>query len=576
MDTADGRPTSGAELTVARQLIARSEVVATLAPLLDAEVGRPRHLSLEGLLVALQLNALHRHHEGHLVEAARVLNALSDDQRATLGIGTWDPAETYARVDRLFLRLCEVLEVNHSGVDATWFANQLARAAIPKEVLVSRSVAVDGTDVETWGSLKSKTVTIELDGEAATTQLMEDDHPRANRPRAKTAEATQPHEPKHSEEATGAKKPKASKRTKTARVLAVGPDGRKQYTADPDARAGHRSATGSRSAGPYIGYELHLAVQTRDVQWTNGIDRTTLGPEVPSVITTCNLVPAGSHRGDSIVPELIAAKASVHDIADVVWDPGYSLCKPETTGHRLTRAGIEQTVQLVTHQRGIRPFAGEAMLVDGQLYSKLLPKDLRDLTFPPRYAPGPYRRAFEEKFNQRARWRFVRHAKPDSDGVTRWKCPICAGLLRSRDVSKSMRRSRRAPLVAVPGGKCCEGTLSAPAAELPLTQRISFGTTAWRTSMDRRQIVESANAALKGGFADLSRGFFRVFGRTKMSVLLGFTVAAYNLDRIRSFRAKQEAEKAAPRRRAKRRHGTLGELLGPAEQPVPVSTGPPD
>ncbi len=53
------------------------------------------------------------------------------------------------RVDRLVLRLCEVLEANHSGVDATWFANRLARAAIPTEVLVSRAVAVDGTDVET-------------------------------------------------------------------------------------------------------------------------------------------------------------------------------------------------------------------------------------------------------------------------------------------------------------------------------------------------------------------------------------------------------------------------------------------
>jgi hypothetical protein len=44
--------------------------------------------------------------------------------------------------------------------------------------------------------------------------------------------------------------------------------------------------------------------------------------------------------------------------------------------------------------------------------------------------------------------------------------------------------------------------------------------------MNRRQIVESVNAALKGSYADLSRSFFRVFGRTKISVLLGFTVAA--------------------------------------------------
>ena len=71
IDTSDGRPTSGAELNVARQLIDRSGVAAKLAPFLNLEVGRPRHLSLEGFLVALQLNALHRHHEGHLVEAAQ-------------------------------------------------------------------------------------------------------------------------------------------------------------------------------------------------------------------------------------------------------------------------------------------------------------------------------------------------------------------------------------------------------------------------------------------------------------------------------------------------------------------------
>ena len=137
-----------------------------------------------------------------------------------------------------------------------------------------------------------------------------------------------------------------------------------------------------------------------------------------------------------------------------------------------------------------------------------------------------------------------------------------------------MRRSRRAPLVSVPDGKCCHGTLSAPPAELPLTQRISFGTTAWQLSMDRRQVVESANAALKGGFADISRGFFRVFGRVKMTVLLGFTVAAYNLDRIRCFRAKQEAGQSLPRRRAKRRLGTFSELLKEKPQPASASADP--
>lgn len=350
-------------------------------------------------------------------------------------------------------------------------------------------------------------------------------------------------------------------------------------SATPDARAGHRSAVGNRTAGPYVGYELHLAVQTRDVRWTNNIDKTTLGPEVPGVITTCNLVAAGTHRGAAIVDALIASKTEVHDITDVVWDPGYSLCQPGTTSYPLIKAGIDQTLELVTHQRGIRPFAGDALLLDGQLYSKLLPKDLRDLASPPRFVTGPYRRAFEEKFNQRARWRLVRHTAPDVDGVTRWRCPFCAGLLRSRKFPKTMRRSRTAPLVALAEEvtHCCSGILSAPPAELPITQKIPFGTTAWRISMYRRQVVESANSALKGAFADLSRGFFRVFGQSKISVLLGFTIAAYNLDRIRSFRAKQAEDEATPDRRAKRRKGTWSDVITKDSESVPpTATGPPD
>jgi hypothetical protein len=97
-------------------------------------------------------------------------------------------------------------------------------------------VAIDGTDVETWGALHGDAVSVDLDGEAAETQLMDD-----------------------------GTVPKPKKPAPKAKVLAVGRDGRNQYTADRDARAGHRSATNSRSAGPYVGYELHLAVQAREM-----------------------------------------------------------------------------------------------------------------------------------------------------------------------------------------------------------------------------------------------------------------------------------------------------------------------
>jgi hypothetical protein len=553
LDGAGGRATSNTDLQIACRVVDLSGVVEVLSPLLDAEVGRHRTISARGLLVACQLNALARHHRGHLVEVARIINALNDEQRQQLGIVKHDPAQTYDRVDRLFNSLCDVLDAGHvvDGVrlDAKWLANRLAAAAVPGEFRTSGSVAVDGTDVESWGALHGDAVTVDLDGEATEAQLIDDREQAAKR--------------------------KASKRT--ARVLGVGADGRKQYTVDRDARAGHRSATNSRQAGPYIGYELHLAVQARDVRWSNGIDKVKLCDEVPGVITCFSLVPAGTHRGKAIVDDLLAARQAGERIDDVVWDPGYSLCKPGTVHHRLAQAGIHQTFQPVTHQRGIRPFSGEALLIDGQLFSPLLPDELRSLPSPPRGASEAEKESYEAKFNLRARWRMMRHAPPDADGATRWRCPFCSGFLRSRSFPKTMRRPKTVPLVPVDDGcdKCCNGILTAQAVEMAWWQRITYGTTAWRISMGRRQVVESVNAALKGAFTDLGRGFLRVMGVTKMTVMLGFTLAAFNLDRIRSFRAKHSIDEngqptAKPRHiRARRRTGTWSDVVEPASDPPP-------
>jgi hypothetical protein len=259
----------------------------------------------------------------------------------------------------------------------------------------------------------------------------------------------------------------------------------------------------------------------------------------------------------------------------VVWDPGYSLCTPGTTHHKLAQAGIGQTFQPVTHQRNAKPFSGDALLIDGQPYSALMPIELRDLAASPMGATELEKLEYEAKFNQRARWRLVRHAGPDADGVTRWRCPFFAGLLRSRRFPTTMRRSRTAPLVDIPQTVtcCCSGIQTVMPAELPLWQQIPYGTTAWRISMGRRQVVESVNAAIKGAFVDLARGFFRAMGRVKMTVLLGFTIAAYNLDRIRSFLAKQAAEEEGSKPRAKRRKGTWTQIVDGT--PEPRSDGPP-
>ena len=105
--------------------------------------------------------------------------------------------------------------------------------------------------------------------------------------------------------------------------------------------------------------------------------------------------------------------------------------------------------------------------------------------------------------------------------------PLLCRVAQKQAHRKTMRTSRRAPLVDVGDGvsQCCSGVISASPLELALAQRIPFGTTAWRISMGRRQVVESVNSALKGAFVDLAHGFFRVLGQVKVTVLLGSAVS---------------------------------------------------
>jgi hypothetical protein len=108
---------------------------------------------------------------------------------------------------------------------------------------------------------------------------------------------------------------------------------------------------------------------------------------------------------------------------------------------------------------------------------------------------------YERPFNKLARFRFERLNRPDADSTTRWMCPFHAGRLRTRAVTETVRASRNAPLIDLPDGeRCCDGTASVQAAELPHWQRFLPGTTAWRISYGRRQAVEGANGMFEGRY----------------------------------------------------------------------------
>src|SRR5207244_9415417 len=117
-----------------------------------------------------------------------------------------------------------------------------------------------------------------------------------------------------------------------------------------------------------------------------------------------------------------------------------------TTGWH--RRGSTQTFQPVTHQRGVKPFSGDALLTDGQLFSSLLPEELRDLPVPPRGASEEEKLAYEAKFNQRARWRLPAMRARTSTGPRGGSAPSArgcygAGRFPRRCVIPERRRSSR-------------------------------------------------------------------------------------------------------------------------------------
>jgi len=71
--------------------------------------------------------------------------------------------------------------------------------------------------------------------------------------------------------------------------------------------------------------------------------------------------------------------------------------------------------------------------------------------------------------------------------------------------------------------------------------------------------------------------FFRVLGLAKMTLLLAFTLAGFNLEAIRSFTAKKEVERTAPppkRTRKKHRTGTWTDVIG-SDRPESGRSPPP-
>lgn len=550
------------EFCAAMDHVRRSGVLEPLETLLKMSADRGSRLSVFGYLVALTLNGSTQGHKGTLVAIVRLMNGFGPGALERLGMRAWRKTGSYDRVHRFHKRLAALLDEAPTVVDAktgeliacdwAWFQSQLFLAAIPdelmKEMVDNVDLAIDGTEMESCGQLQGETDEIDYDGEA--------DPPG------------------------DAKKQESKNKAKKAKVLAIGPDGRKVYTKDKDARGGYRTANANHPGGTYVGRELHLGVSVQKIKKTDGVSYVNWCPEVPNVVVTARLVPAGTHRGE--VAAEMAAEAKAKQLCEKIHvDPGYMQSAPERFHLLLKRLGIGTFARLKKNQRGEKPGIGPARLIDGHLFDDSLPDELVKPPMPPVGSTWEEKRPYVAKFDQRAAHRYGRIKAPGDDGVTRWKHPVENGTLRSRNVPASMRKNRRAPLVDLPDDADLS-TVTAGADQLPLYQPCLMGTTAWTEAEAKRELVETANSFLHGAagaITDIGRGYGRMLDSGRIKLFLTFSIVGHNRQRIHSWLrhhrllptthpdALPPAKKhRAPRRNRAKRFEDLG---------TPAGTGPP-
>jgi hypothetical protein len=343
---------------------------------------------------------------------------------------------------------------------------------------------------------------------------------------------------------------------------------------DPDASFGHakRNAPGAKDY-LFFGYYAQVATMVRDEG----------GARVPELVRRI-AVHAPSRDPAGVMAQVLARLH--HDgvaLGDVLADCGYSNRRPETFAAPLRRAGAALVMDLHPEDRGRRGTFEGAIAANGALYCPATPEALLDLGPLKRGATPQEVAAHDARFVELSRYRFAALSSPDDEGYQRMICPAAAGKVRCPHKAASLARSMERPSVSHPPTelpRCCAqvSITVAPQVNEKTRQKHDYAGPAHRSSYARRTAAERTYASLADpSVGGIRRGWCRLFGRAKNTLMYALAVIVRNVRIVESFerREAQEARAKAigPTRRRRRRHQR--EIPEPSEQPVPeVPTAP--
>lgn len=486
--------------------------------------GRHRALTTRTLFIAIQLMVMDG--EFYLKDVPKLLDSLSPRNRERFGLARTGPTVTERQVGYLYGIINDALRRNftennlnqdegYADFDKLFNAISIAGAHALSES--SLSIAIDGSDIATWG--------------------------KSHRVHQRVME-------------TGP----------NGEQMPVVVDGHVKYqkvkvTSDPDARwRGSKEVDGKKA---HFGYTLTAAVSTRDEN----------GSDVPIAVVAARFRPVTFHdreMGLACVGEVARRRGQ---LGDVLVDRGYTNSNHGKDFLNPVRAmGDDPVFDLYDRQVGSNKSVRGAVIIDGRPHSPSLPQRFYKIS-PPRgkdegtYKPSPEAlRKYQEQIAEREQWALVPHGSRHSDGVQVFACPAVAGNLTCPLQRPALRiRSGALPVLNAPanpqpGSVCTNRYTRFKLDELPLYQKHIYGSAEWKASYNRRGTsVEPYFGALKDAAGSgLSRGRIRVTGIVKIGLLVAFAAAATNERLARAFDARPPVNAKRTRRSGRRRANNVG------------------
>ncbi len=475
--------------------VADSDIVTQIARVANRRTGRPRLIPLDAAIAGFVLHASGQPHTMSMAEMRRTLHQLTPAQLESLGF----PVGVIPEYKRIRSSWRAVLRVVSSGVlvdhdheldvdedtgevapcpqacphvslTLDEFLTRLIQASLPPGYERGTAVAVDGTDVES--------------------------HTRPHRKRLDS-------------------------------------EGRAFWSADRDARWGHRTATDRRPTELFLGYEAHVAT------YVPGVGQ----PPLPQLASGLALRPGVRDRTSAVLGILDCLPG----IRESLLDRGYTTAKGDKLAGPLRDRHIQVTMDLHKTQRGVRPGPAPGLIwLDGHLYTSAIPERLRTLE-PPTLAMTEAEKAhLRDVFDAREPYRFVVHdAHDDERGTQRFRGPAVDGhpfRVRCPNTPASMREPHTIQTTTcVKGEPCgCGKTVTVKDSDHERDrQRLPWQSTRWAKSYNRRGRIEGFFGGIRYQSLNLNRGFFRMSGLVATGMLLALTLVGRNIVSLHTWHTKR-------------------------------------